>query len=100
MHAADDHVVVPAAVIVVEVHMEQPVARPFGQHDGFGHVLAADEAVPRVDRHAHVPAAGFLSSQNRIGHARMVREVARFFSDGNSEASARIASVIHSRSRS
>ena len=39
---------------------------------------AYDEAVPRVDRHAHVPAAGFLSSQNRIGHARMVREVARF----------------------
>ena len=67
VHSAGDHVVVPAAQVVVDVHPEQPpiVDRQLG---GIGRGLPAEQGVAEVEQDAHVRQPDLLDAEQGAGH--------------------------------
>ena len=66
MHGADDHVVVPLAQVVVDVHAEQPAVVD-GQLGGVGRRLPAEQGVAEVEQDADVGQADLLDAEQGAG---------------------------------
>jgi hypothetical protein len=68
MHRADDHVVVPAAEVVVDVDGEQPVMR-YRQSGRVGGSLPTVEGVAEVEQYSDVGQADLFDAEQRARDA-------------------------------
>ena len=87
MHGADDHVVVPAAQVVVDVHGEQQAVVD-EQLRRRGRRLAAEQGVTEVEQDADVVDAHLLDAERGLGGGvpdHLVARLARLVLDDELE---------------